>query len=140
MNLKLTRTGFRQDGVFGLLYDEGGNLICYTLEHAYEGYGPGSAWVPKVAAGTYRCVRHAPAHLPYETFLLENVPDFKGKKVTGILIHRGNQDKDSEGCILVGQTIAQSSSTQQILLHSTPAFERIMDFQDGCDSFQLVIS
>lgn len=139
MNLHLKRLEYGADGIFGNLLDEQGNLVAHTLEHAYEGYGPACPWVPKVAVGTYTCVRHPPHRVPYETFMLRDVPDFMGKPVEGILIHCGNFDKDSEGCILVGSSEVDLGR-RRMVTHSRETFERIMAFQAGIDEFQLLIS
>lgn len=132
MNLKLIRKDARQSGVFGVLLNDTGGQIATTLEHSYP---KGKGWTAKVAPGTYKCVRHAPNRLPYETFMLENVPDFQGKPVSGILLHIGNYDDDSEGCILVGQ-----AALGDMITHSRVTFNKLMDLQKGLDSFQLTIS
>lgn len=135
MDLILTRGLHRPDGIFGSLETAQGFHMAYTLEHAYP---EGALWLPKVAPGTYRCVRHAPHRLPYETFLLENVPAFQGKPVEGILLHRGNFDKDSEGCILLGTGRAQTPGGL-IITQSKEAFEAFMLLQRGLPSFQLTV-
>lgn len=138
MNLRLTRTHYRPDGIFGELVTENGEYVADTLEHPYPAYGPADPyWVPKVAVGTYRCVRHAPGAIPYETFMLEDVPKFQGKLVSGILIHRGNTDEDSKGCILVGRTVKSGSGW--VLADSRKTFEKLMALQDGLDQFLLLI-
>lgn len=133
MDLKLNRTEKKESGIFGELYDGEGNLIAFTIEHAYQGID--GNYVPKVAPGEYQCVRHAPNRLPYETFMLECVPDFDGKQVTGILIHKGNFNKDSVGCILVG-----SSRDDKMIMNSGKTFKKFMDMQSGVDSFTITIS
>lgn len=137
LNLRLTRTDFRREGIFGELVTEDGDFVADTLEHAYDGYGPGSEWVPKVAVGTYECLRHAPNRLRYDTFELVDVPEFKGKPVTGILIHRGNTDGDTEGCILVGRIV--KSGKEWVLADSRDTFNRLMALQDGLEKFLLLI-
>lgn len=114
------------DGVFGELRNDQGHFVGDTLEHAYSKNG---GWEPKVPAGKYVCVRHAPKHLSYETFLLTNVPGAEG-----ILIHRGNTEADSEGCILLGTSRQGTSIT-----HSKEAFEKLMALQQGCSSFMLTV-
>lgn len=138
MNLRLTRSQFRPDGIFGELVTEDGEFVADTLEHPYPGYGPADPfWVPKVSVGTYQCVRHKPNHLPYETFELLDVPKFMGKTVTGILIHRGNTEADSQGCILLGRII--KSGKGWLLADSRKTFERFMALQDGIEKFLMLI-
>jgi hypothetical protein len=139
MNLHLKRVEYRSDGIFGDLLDESGNLVAHTLEHAYPALGPYASWTAKVAVGTYECVRHAPHRLRYETFLLKDVPDFRGKPVEGILIHCGNFGKDSEGCILLGESVTELAGLKMVA-RSKDAFARFMAFQHGCNEFQLIIS
>lgn len=136
MDLALVRTEFRPDGIFGELRDPGGELIVHTLEH---GYGDGFGGIqPKLPDGQYTCVRgeHQLKNMPhlFETFEITNVPGH-----TNILIHVGNFDFDSEGCVLVGISVSQLNG-RQALGASKSAFAKFMRVQDGCDSFQLTVS
>jgi|ERR1019366_6202726 hypothetical protein len=137
MDVILRRNSYRQDGIFGTLFDTEGNQLAVTLEHAYD--NPLGPWIPKVRQGAYNCVRHEPSRLPYETFMLENVPDFLGNPVTGILIHKGNFDKDSEGCILLGTSVVQLGFGQEMVGGSLIAFNKFMDLQANVGNFQLQI-
>lgn len=138
MNITITRDEYRADGIFGFMTSDAG-FTCYTLEHAYDsGRGDGS-FVPKVDAGTYICKRHAPNRLPYDTFELQDVPPFQGQPVTGVLIHRGNYDKDSEGCILIGASIFTASDGSQMITSSAPTFNKFMSLQSNIDEFTLTI-
>lgn len=133
MNLILKHTDFLADGIFGNLYDESNKLLWATLEHAYDsGLGDGS-YAPKVPPGTYLCVRgqHQLAHMtqPFITFEVTNVPGH-----TNILIHVGNQDSDSSGCILLGTMRVNDS-----IIHSADAFNAFMKLQDGIDQFTLTV-
>lgn len=143
MNLKLVRLTYDSYGVFGILQDEAGNEICKTLEHAFPliyGDDPIS-YFAKVAKGEYKCVRHAPNRLPYETWELQNVPPFQGKPVAGILIHVGNYNHDSDGCILVGRRIVPipDDPAENMVTSSQNTFNKLMDLQKGVDSFILTI-
>lgn len=132
MNLTLKRTDYIADGIFGVLCDENYNQIAVTLEHAF-GVEPGT-YVPKVARGIYTCSLHAPNRLPYTTFELQNVPNFQGKPVTGVLIHIGNYNHDSDGCILVG-----SERNGDMIMDSKVTFQKIMELQTGLEEFTLTI-
>ena len=134
MKYVLTRKDFLETGIFGILLDETGKQVAVTLEHAYDsGLGNGT-YIPKVAAGIYKCIRHQPNRLPYETYELQDVPNFEGKPVTGILIHKGNFDKDSEGCILLG-----SFRQDDEILESKVAFDAFMEVTKDEDSLTLII-
>jgi hypothetical protein len=128
---------YRKDGIFGRLLDESGGLVAHTLEHAYPD-GKGN-WLPKVAADIYTCLRHAPNRLPYVTFELQNVPDFQGKPVSGILIHVLNFNHESQGCIGLGESISFIARGEEMLVNSKKAFEKFMALQKDVDSFNLVI-
>ena len=134
MNFKLTRTKSALYGIIGTMTSEDGAHSFVTLEHAYACAMPNVIYVPKVAPGTYTCVRHAPNRLPYWTFMLEGVPPFQGAAVTGILIHIGNYTNDSIGCILLG--LKEGTG---MIEDSKDAFEAFMALQDGIDSFQLTV-
>lgn len=141
MDLTLTRNQYIASGIFGQLADEDGNIIAYTCEHAYDDGNGG--WIPKVAAGSYVCQRgqHQLASMssPFTAFQLMDVPDFQGNSVNNILIHMGNFDKDSEGCILIGQAIAGTGSSEMVT-NSVATFNKFMALQSGIDQFNLTIS
>lgn len=127
----LNRTSKSPDGVFGLMISDIGKTY-FTLEHAYiqtEG-----SIEPKIALGVYTCLRHPPNRLPYVTFEVTGVPNFMGQPVDGILIHIGNYQKDSIGCILLG-----TGQTDTMVAHSKEAFDDFMSSLEGIDSFELTI-
>jgi hypothetical protein len=127
----LNRLSFSQDGVFGLMISDQGDTYR-VLEHAF--LQPDGSYKPKVMVGTYTCQRHAPNKFPYETFELVDVPPFMGEPVTGILIHIGNFDKDSDGCLLIG--IGQEAN---MITESKIAFDKFMASLAGVEHFQLTI-
>jgi len=86
----LRRTHYRDDGVFGELYDDKNNLICFTLEHSYNG-------TAKIPLGTYRCEFEFSWRFQRKLWELKDVPN-----ATECKFHSGNKEDDSEGCILVG--------------------------------------
>lgn len=126
MELTLTRRQYRDDGIFSQLTGLGNPIL--TLEHSYEKK-------PKVPRGTYRCVRgmHYLKGMkkPFETFEVKSVP-----KCTGILFHVGNYNRDSEGCILVGENLGMSNGAL-MLTHSRAAFYRFMRALAGVNEFTL---
>lgn len=139
MNFTLKRTDHNHDGIFGQLTDELGSFIAVTLEHAYDSHNGDGSYVPKVASGSYKCVRHAPNRLPYETFELENVPDFQGKKVTGVLIHVGNFNQDSDGCILIGAHRTAGPNGSEMIALSRSTFTKFMNIVKDIDQFTLTV-
>jgi hypothetical protein len=137
MNVTLTRNEFASDGIFGGLYDDSNKFRCSTLEHAYATLD--GIWIPKVAAGTYTCRIHPPNRLPYTTFELQNVPDFEGKSVTGVLLHILNFDSQSEGCIGLGKKVAATGNGTRMLTDSKDAFNEFMALQKNVTEFSLII-
>jgi len=128
MKLRLLRysSGF-QDSL-GLLGVDG-EFLCYTLEDEHrEIKVHGETRIP---AGTYRITLrlHGGFHQRYEArfpqihmgmLWIRDVPDF-----TNILIHCGNTDEDTAGCILVGDTVTQNVTRKGFLASSRKAYERI---------------
>jgi len=135
MNLILTRTAFRPDGIFSRLADEANNEVAITIEHAY--LQPDGTYKPKLIDGVYTCVRgqHQLAHMtaPFTTFEITNVPGH-----TNILFHVGNYNEDSDGCVCTGQTLYNVSEPWMIR-SSKPTFNKFMAMQSGIDQFPLTV-
>lgn len=132
MKLKLIRTLFRNDGVFGHLEDDSATQIAVTLEHAYNS-------LPKLQSGTYTCKRgiHKLADLiPFETFEIENVTGH-----TDILFHAGNYNRDSQGCVLLGRRIVMNpdTPTELMITSSKNTFNKFLDILKGLNEFILVV-
>lgn len=89
----LTRYQSADTGTFGKLTDDNSGFLCYTCELPWYNNMPGKSCIP---TGTYAVVKHNSAEHP-DTWELLNVPNR-----VGILIHNGNTEHDSEGCIIVG--------------------------------------
>ena len=132
MNLTLTRDDFRPDGIFGsLIFDGDPGRFCVTLEHSYDGQ-------PKVRPGTYTCIRGTHSlhnGIPFKTFEITGV-----KGHGGILFHAGNFNRDSEGCVLIGNTIASDPNTgDEMITGSKAEFKQFMARLEGIDEFQLAV-
>jgi Family of unknown function (DUF5675) len=137
--LQLTRMDYLQSGIFGTLIDPESTFAVFSLEHAYavtpDAVSASTDWEPKVPKGSYTCQRglHQLVGMshPFETFQLMNVPGH-----TNILVHPGNHEADSEGCILVG--LDRQGDTA--VLESRAAFLAFMKNLEGLDQFNLEIS
>lgn len=131
MDLLLKRYPADPDGIFGVLYDPDGVEICETLEHNFNK----RALIPP---GRYRCVRGMHR-------LKADGPEFETFEVTGVaghwglLFHVGNYNRDSKGCILVGDAMLATPSGD-IITGSKSAFTRLMQVQYGVDEFFLTIT
>ena len=95
-----------------------GKFLCDTLEDEYRDIKVHSE--TRIPAGSYKVeLVNSPKFSPrygHDMLKLTNVPGFEG-----ILIHPGNTDKDTSGCILVGVrdqltvTLIESRSTFESL-------------------------
>ncbi len=136
MDLILNRKEYRPDGIFGEMKAPGGEFSCFTLEHAYGGI---NGYTAKIPPGTYDCVRglHHLFKVPnqFETFEVVDVPGH-----TSLLIHPGNYDNDSDGCILVGNKITQLGFGAQMLANSKITFAVFMKLQAGLNSFKITVN
>ena len=99
MHLKVQRSVFTNRSTIGELFVDGA-FECFTLEDVVRPVKvPG---MTAIAEGVY--VLSVSFSSRFKRLLpeLHDVPNF-----TGIRIHPGNTDADTEGCILVGQTRSQ---------------------------------
>lgn len=102
---------------------------CFTLEDERRAVKvPGETRIP---AGVYRVGLQAAGrlHLAYSRrygsehvgmLHVEHVPGF-----TGIMIHAGNVEADTDGCPLVGDELKTNISGRGFLGRSRPAYERL---------------
>ena len=140
MNLHLVRELVTEDGVFGRLAVAG--LDLYTLEDDWRENAPGQSCIP---AGSYTLRRTIYVKHNYETFEVTGVP---GR--SRILIHPGNTEEDTMGCILLGlrrgrmlvradEDSGQRRLEKQGVLGSREAFRQFMDAMDGIEEATLLI-
>ncbi len=82
-------------GTHGELKDEEGKTLCCTIERPWLNNQHDISCIP---AGEYACIPHdSPTHP--KCWEVSGVPDR-----TAILIHTGNTEADSAGCIIIGAT------------------------------------
>jgi len=112
---KLKRVSDTMDGVFGVFLDENDFPLCVTLEESWLNNQRNISCIPE---GVYRVVQHNGTKYK-EVWRLENVPNR-----TAILIHAGNTEYDTEGCILVGQKFGVLGDKRAIL-SSKPALTEL---------------
>lgn len=89
----ITRTKTGPQGTFGMLTDEFGTDLCCTCELPWNANIPDSSCIP---AGTYEVIPHNSPEHP-ATWEITGVPNR-----SGILIHNGNTENDSLGCVICG--------------------------------------
>lgn len=93
---------------------------CYTLEDPWRNNAQGVSCIP---AGEYRVTwEHSPKYQRH-TYRLHDVP---GR--SGILIHPGNSQADTAGCILLGSGFAEIDGNDRIYgsKDAVERFESIM--------------
>jgi len=125
--LILARDLYREDGVFGDLISEHGELDLLTLERSY-------GLLPKLPKGEYICKRTIWHKKGIPTFGITGVPD-----ATRILFHTGNKEQDSEGCVLLGLSRIEVNGGVMLVTSSKVAHKQFMAYFEGCDEFPLTV-
>jgi len=96
-HLWVFRQSFKKLSTRGQMYLNG-IFKGYTLEDEVRGDGIKIKDNTSIPVGNYEVVKHSSKKFP-KALRLEKVPSF-----TGILIHSGNTEKHTSGCILLGKT------------------------------------
>ena len=133
MKLEVLRFSSQKDSTNGILFNvtEGREFLCYTLEDEYRNEKiKGETRIP---AGTYKITLRTVGgfHGRYEKkygemhkgmLWVRDVPNFEY-----ILIHTGNTDEHTAGCLLVGDTQQQNitKSKSGFIGASVDAYKRI---------------
>ena len=125
MEIKVKRiTPIDYPYTIGKMYIDG-DYFCDTLEDRVRDLNKNGKFdndETKVAGetaipyGRYQVVVNMSPRFKRELPRLLNVPNFEG-----ILIHRGNTDKDSSGCILVGENKVKGK-----VINSTPYEQKLV--------------
>jgi len=92
-------------------------------------------WVSCIPAGKYMCkVRQSDK---YGTHL--HIQDVPGRSM--ILMHYGNYNSDTKGCILVGEKFAKLNKDDDFdVTNSRKTMKKILDFINGDDNIELIIN
>lgn len=137
MDLTLRTLSIEPQGAFGYLLNSLGTQIAVTCERTYE---VGGKQMVKLPAGDYTCVRgmHTLNRRDwFETFEIAGVPGH-----AGILFHPGNDELDSEGCVVMGSHFGElwvKDVLMKAVLESRDTFQQFMLFQSGVNLFQLTV-
>ena len=126
--LELLRIESSSSGVFGVLRVDG-RAFCLTLEPPDQDNQPRVSCIPD---GEY-ALRRTRSPRFGETFAVAGVP---GRE--HILFHPGNTVRDTEGCILTGQSFGQSAQGRGLLC-SRAAFAELLARLHGQDSCTLSV-
>lgn len=112
--LTLKRLHTDEDGTFGELW-RGDEMLCVTCEDPDLENQTGISCIP---IDTYHCISHNTQKYP-DVWEVAGVP---GREA--ILIHNGNTEDDTRGCILVGSEFGEVNGKPGVL-HSKPTLEKL---------------
>ena len=121
MELLVKRLRFSDKATIGEMFIDGAQF-CFTLEDKVRPAGVKIAHQTAIPAGTYSVVIGHSNRFNRDMPRVQDVPNFEG-----ILIHYGNTDKDTDGCILVGAT----SSGDDFIGGSRDTFAKLFDKLKG---------
>lgn len=130
--MRLLRLVSNQKGTFGVLLAEidGVELpFALTLERPWAGNARGVSCIPD---GDYTC-RRVQSPKFGNTFEVTNVV---GR--SEILLHTGNIDEDSHGCIIIGDAFDPVLGSYGVV-SSKHAFAELLDLTSDVDTFDLSI-
>ena len=136
MKLQLQRHTRAPHSTLGDLYING-FYQCHTCEDVVRAIGPnGEGKIPgetAIPAGTYRVILNESPRFKRIMPRLLNVPHFDG-----ILIHKGNTDADTHGCILVGRTIKNDGLVGSTLAYNE-LYEILLAAQDRHEPIEIEV-
>lgn len=115
--ITLKRNIFNDNNTIGELYGINNEFLCYTLEDKIR-----EVKIPKITAipyGIYKLDFTYSNRFKKKMIQILDVPNFEG-----VRIHTGNTEKDTEGCILVGQKVLNKQNNYSIY-ESKLALEKI---------------
>lgn len=105
VHLDLYRRWYEPDRTIGELYEHGGEFIAFTMEPGWN-----DKEFPHIDAGEYQLEPHSgPAFKDTWALVGPGVSHYKTPGVlrSAILLHAGNLDEETKGCILVGLGIGR---------------------------------
>jgi hypothetical protein len=115
MKLEVIRKEFSPISTIGELHIDD-VYFCYTLEDTIREVKIQNETA--IPYGTYEVVITPSKRFQRDMPLLLNVPNFEG-----VRMHKGNTDKDTDGCILLGM-----SKSKDFIGHSALAFDTFFPF------------
>lgn len=136
MKLRLIRFIQINNATLGILYVDG-RFECFTLEDVQRDLGPNGegkvAHETAIPTGTYDIVMTMSPKFKRILPWLQGVPFF-----TEILMHGGNKDADTWGCILVGDAVTKDGTIAPG--SSSPAVDRIVKkLQDSREKLSIEV-
>lgn len=143
MELTLTRNRFTEKSTTGILKIEGGAFECFTLEDVDRGLTQNT---PVHDITQQKTLHPKQVCIPYGRYEIAMTFSNRFQKVMpqilhvpgfdGIRIHQGNKSADTEGCLLVGDSIGDD-----IISGSATAFSHLYPIlQDACSKEKVMIT
>ena len=129
MKLEVKRLAFKDTYTIGKLYVDG-HYLCDTLEDKYRQDGLkvyGETCIPQ---GTYKVIQNYSTRFKKIMPLLLGVHSFEG-----VRIHSGFSEKDTSGCVLVGENKIVGK-----LINSKIAYNRLMSLIEGVTNIEIIIT
>lgn len=131
MELELLRTENTNEHTIGILRDAATQYeIARTLEDAWKDNKKNISCIPE---GTYKVVRHVSPKYG-DCFMISNVPNRDY-----ILIHAGNYTTDTEGCILLGDSVTTNLQNKRMITNSKITVKKFTNIVKGINEFTLTI-
>jgi hypothetical protein len=127
-NFYLIRDTMLPNGTMGSICDPSGAILCATCELPWEDNAPDKSCIP---VGSYIVIRHNSAEHP-NTWEITGVPNR-----SGILLHNGNTENDSLGCIICGDGTGTIDGLPAVL-NSVSTMAKLQ--QELPDTFILTVS
>jgi hypothetical protein len=142
MLLELRRVMQHGEATLGALFVDGA-LACFTLEDAWHADKvPGATRIPAgryiVAVRTYGATHQKyAARYDFHRGMLEllSVPNY-----SDVLIHIGNTERDTAGCILVGDSIHASMFLEASLVAYRRVYNQVMKAIDNVQGVVIEVS
>ena len=131
MKLEVLRYSSQNDSTLGMLFDitEGRTFLCYTLEDKFRTQKvKGETRIPhgeyevtlRTKGGFHNKYKNRFPNMHKGMLWVRNVPNFEF-----ILIHLGNREKDTAGCLLVGETSQENVTEKGSISKSKLAYKRV---------------
>ena len=123
MELKVVRFSSEEDSTNGVLFDvtDGIDFLCYTLEDEYRAMEGIYKITLRTVGGIHKKYKNRFPEIHKGTLWVRDVPNFGC-----ILIHCGNTDEHTAGCLLVGDTQVNNQIEKDGYIgKSTQAYTRI---------------
>ena len=133
MKLELKRFEYGNNYTIGRLYVDG-VYQCFVLEDVVRPVGVKVKEETAIPKGTYKVIIDFSNHFQKNMPHILDVPMF-----AGIRIHSGNTDKDTEGCLLVGETWVSGDNISGSKIAFGKLYHKMLDSIVSCEDISITI-